>query len=73
MPCVGTVAGLMTGLVLAASARQACTKGGEVAAEISTPSLSLPASFSMRARDAASTIGTLRPPLASRRPDTLNI
>ena len=61
------------GLALAASARQAFTKGGEVAAEISTPSLSRPASFSMRAREAASTIGTLRPPLASRRPETRNI
>src|SRR4029453_4047452 len=61
------------GLALAASARQAFTKGGEVAAEISTPSLSWPASFSMRAREAASTMGTLRPPLASRRPETRNI
>ena len=56
----------------AASVRQAFTKAGEVAAEISTPSVARPASFSMRAREAAMTIGTLRPPLAKRRPATWN-
>ena len=40
--------------------RQAFTKGGEVAAEISTPSVCRPASFSMLGREAASTIGIVR-------------
>ena len=55
-------AGLVEGAVAgdAASARQAFTKGGEVAAEISTPSVCRPASFSMLGRDAAITIGMLR-------------
>jgi hypothetical protein len=47
------------------------TKGGEVAAEISTPSVARPASFSMLGREAASTIGMSRLPLTSRRPATL--
>ena len=46
------------------------TNGGDVAAEISTPSVARPASRSMLGREAASTIGTLRAPLARRRPDT---
>src|SRR5260370_22259029 len=53
--------------------RQLFTKGGEVAAELSTPSVARPASFSMLGRDAAITIGMVRPPLTSRRPETLNI
>ena len=54
----------------AACSRQAFTKGGEVAAEISTPSVARPASCSMLGREAASTIGTSRAPLARRRPET---